>query len=82
MAAVEFIKNFAVINGLPQPAAPRGRAKLPPVYLPAFQNRTYVHKQYCTAAGGTAMSYMAFCKLWQGRTQPLKKGGYMDRQEP
>ena len=32
---VKFIKNYAVINGLPQPAAERGRGHVPPIYLSA-----------------------------------------------
>ena len=32
-AAVQFIVNYAVINGLPQPALPSGTDNTPPVYL-------------------------------------------------
>ena len=41
--AVHFIRNYAVINGIPQPAARSGRAQNPPIYLPASQNYTIVH---------------------------------------
>ena len=44
--AAIFIKNFAEINGIPQPAARSGRAKNPPVYLPASLNYKTVHLKY------------------------------------
>ena len=41
--AVRFIHNFALVHGLPQPAAPRGRADTAPTYLPASENFHSVH---------------------------------------
>ena len=42
--AITFIKNYSTVFGLPQPAAPRGRANQAPTYLPAHQNHKIVHK--------------------------------------
>ena len=43
---VQFIKNYAVINGLPQPAAQRGRGQTAPTYLPASEGYNTVHSKY------------------------------------
>ena len=44
--AVRFIHNSALVDGLPQPAAPRGRADTAPTYLPASENFRSVHAKY------------------------------------
>jgi len=44
---VQFIKNYAEVHGLPQPSARRGRADMPPTYLPASQNFKIVHALLC-----------------------------------
>ena len=49
--AVRFIHNFALVHGLPQPAAPRGRADTAPTYLPASENFRSVHAKYVEACG-------------------------------
>ena len=38
---VQFLNSYACTHGLPQPAAPRGRAAAPPVYLPASHKNGY-----------------------------------------
>ena len=48
-AVVHFIQMYAEVHGLPQPAAPRGMAEVPPTYLPASQNFKTVHSQYVRA---------------------------------
>ncbi|KAK3105662.1 hypothetical protein FSP39_002952 [Pinctada imbricata] len=48
---VLYIKNHADENGLPMPAAPRGRNEIPPIYLPSYETKTSVHKQYVISCG-------------------------------
>ena len=65
--AVEFIKNYANVFGLPQPAAPHGRANQAPTYLPASQNHKLVHGKYqnaCMQEGKTFMQYRTFLNTW------------------
>ena len=46
-----FIRNYAFINGLPQPAAPRGHNKQAPTYLPCVTTKKQVHAEYSKAGG-------------------------------
>ena len=65
--AVEFIKNYASVFGLPQPAAPRGRANQAPTYLPTSQNHKIVHGKYqeaCLQEGQPFMQYRTFLNTW------------------
>lgn len=39
LSVLSFIYQYAKVNGLPQPAPPRGRAGQPLLYLPASQNK-------------------------------------------
>jgi len=43
---VDFLVRYADVNGLPQPAAPRGRDNEPPIYLPASLTKYAIHKEY------------------------------------
>ena len=66
---VQFLKNYAQINGLPQPSARRGRADAPPVYLPASQNYKIVHGSYVKASmecdpTQRVMQYRSFVDVW------------------
>ena len=66
---VQFIKNFAEIHGLPQPSARRGRADVPPVYLPASHNYKTVHDIYVKSvmekdASQRVMQYRSFIDVW------------------
>ena len=65
--AVGFIKNYALVFGLPQPAASRGRANAAPTYLPANQNHTIVHQKYreaCCEKHEKYMEYRSFLDTW------------------
>ena len=57
-----FIRNYAIVNGLPQPAAPRGHNKQAPTYLPCVTTKKQVHAEYSKAGGKVA--YSTFAKLW------------------
>ena len=72
--AVRFIKNFAGVHGLPQPAARRSRPDDPPVYLPAHQNYKLVHAKYFDEMTGKqdCLGYHAFCKLWRRECTAIK----------
>ena len=65
--AVEFVKNYAHVFGLPQPAAPRGRANQAPTYLPASQNHKIIHAKYpsaCMQDEKSFMQYRSFLDVW------------------
>jgi hypothetical protein len=70
---VQFISNHAEVHGLPQPAARRGRADTPPIYLtkylPASQNFKIVHQCYVKASmqqdpSRRLMEYRSFVDVW------------------
>ena len=68
--AVHFIRNYAEVFGIPQPAARSGRAVNPPIYLPASQNYTIVHSKYveaCLAKDSHIryLKYKSFISVWQ-----------------
>ena len=67
---VYFIRNYAEVYGIPQPAARSGRAKNPPIYLPASQNYTIVHSKYVEACQeidphGRFLKYKSFVNVWK-----------------
>ena len=63
---VMFLKNHADENGLPMPAAPRGRNEIPPVYLPAYETKASIHKQYVTScAESSHVGLTLFKNIWQ-----------------
>lgn len=63
--AVKFIRNFAEVNGLPQPAAPRGHNTAAPTYLPCFVTKKMLHAEYMKSGG--AMSYSTFTRIWKSK---------------
>ena len=64
---IEFVKNYALVFGLPQPAALRGRANQAPTYLHADQNHKIVHQKYrqaCSEKNEPYMQYRSFFDTW------------------
>lgn len=63
----QFITNYATVNGLPMPAAPRGRAHSAPTYLPASDTYVSVHADYCKAQqeGEPTVSISTFKRIWK-----------------
>ena len=55
-----FIRNYATIHGLPQPAAPRGHNKPAPTYLPCVTTKKAVHAKYTEAGRHSCLLY-----VWQ-----------------
>ena len=55
-----FIKNYALVHGLPQPAAPGGRAKKAPSYLPTIENYKIVHAKYKQACETNHNPFMQY----------------------
>ena len=50
--------------GLPQPAAERGRAEDPPVYLPASENKKSAYNIYTkTVTQYSPVHYRSFCHI-------------------
>ena len=65
---VQFLRSFADENGLPQPAAPRGRPDIPPIYLPSSMTKKSVHKSYVESVsedGGRLVKIGAFSEIWK-----------------
>ncbi len=53
--------------GLPQPAPLKGRDDIPPIYLPSFKHKKFIHEQYVQAAvAGTirASKITLFLSIW------------------
>ena len=68
LKVLTFIHHYARINGLPQPAPPRGRAGQPLVYLPASQNKKIVYKDYecsCALMSEKPVGYRSFRNIWR-----------------
>ena len=67
---VQFLNSYACTHGLPQPAAPRGRAAAPAVYLPASHKKTDMHKLCVSALQKCepphTLGYTSFRKIWKG----------------
>ncbi|XP_052778849.1 uncharacterized protein LOC128216328 [Mya arenaria] len=64
---ISFLKNVAIDEGLPMPAAPRGRAKDAPVFLHSSTTKMKMHKLYeksCIEAATKCIKYRTFCRLW------------------
>ena len=66
---VQFISNYGDEHGLPQPAAPRGRDDVPPVYLSSEMTKKRLHDLYvnsCTTDGHASryVKYSTFCNIW------------------
>ncbi|KAK3106530.1 hypothetical protein FSP39_022025 [Pinctada imbricata] len=63
---VLYIKNHADENGLSMPTAPRGRNEIPPIYLPSYETKTSVHKQYVTSCCESRhVGLTLFKNIWQ-----------------
>ena len=65
--AVQYLINYAAEEGLPQPAAPRGRAETAPIYLPSKNTKLSIHQGYvsaCTEAGKPYVGLTTFKDLW------------------
>ena len=61
--------NLLEVHGLPQPSARRGRADIPPIYLPALHNYKMVHGIYMKSAmekdpSQRMMQYRSFVDVW------------------
>ena len=68
LSVLSFIHQCAKVNGLPQPAPPKGRAGQPLVYLPACQNKKIVYAEYeraCTSTNDTPVGYRSFRNIWR-----------------
>ena len=67
LSVLTFIQH-AKVNGLPQPAPPKGRAGQPLLYLPASQNKKRVYGEYehaCTSTNETPVGYRSFRNIWR-----------------
>ena len=70
---VQFIYSYANMYGLPQPAAERGRAEDPPVYLPASKNKKSAYNIYTkTVTQYSPVHYRTFCHIWRRQAVHIK----------
>ena len=64
---VKFIKKYSEDNGLPMPAAPRGRKDIPPVFLPAYETKVHIHSIYkdsCITSDKRPVGLTLFKNIW------------------
>ena len=72
---VQFIINYADEYGLPQPAAPRGRDNIAPIYIPAGTTKAMVHSSYresCEESIQRAIKKSAFYNIWNSVLAHIK----------
>ena len=64
---VLFIKRYSEDNGLPMPAAPRGRDTEPPTFLPCSTSKRDIHDMYaeaCQEVSIRAVKLSSFYSIW------------------
>lgn len=72
---VQFIVSYSEENGIPQPAAPRGRDDIAPIYLPASDTKKNIHKLYisgCEASNARFVKYSSFLSIWKSCVGHIK----------
>ena len=72
---VKFIKKFGEDNGLPMPAAPRGRNDIPPIFLPAYETKVHIHSVYkesCIASEKRPVGLTLFKNIWSHTLSHIK----------
>ena len=65
---VTFLQTYAEEQGMPQPAAPRGRADIPPIFLHLSLTKAVVHKTYIsslTDQDTRVVKLSAFKNIWK-----------------
>ncbi|XP_056003731.1 uncharacterized protein LOC125678765 [Ostrea edulis] len=63
----EFINRYSEDNGLPMPAAPRGRDSEPPIFLPCSTPKNEIHQLYveaCHEVQIRAVKLSSFYSIW------------------
>ena len=66
---VDFLVNYSDQFGLPQPAAPRGRDGIAPVFLPASLSKDKLHKEYLQACQANSIRPLRITSFKQTWTQ-------------
>lgn len=72
---VEWLMWYSDINGLPMPAAPRGKDDDAPVLLPSSLTKKDLHKEYlqaCLEAGTRQLSLTSFKNIWTNVVPHIK----------
>ncbi|XP_053392666.1 uncharacterized protein LOC123542687 [Mercenaria mercenaria] len=73
--AVQYILSYANEEGLPQPAAPRGREDEAPIYLPSSDTKQSVHSEYvkrCMEAEKRYVGLTTFKDIWKNCLPHIK----------
>ncbi|XP_060576229.1 uncharacterized protein LOC132733584 [Ruditapes philippinarum] len=73
--AVKYILSYANEEGLPQPAALRGRDDEAPIYLPSSDTKHSVHSDYvtrCTEVGKRYVGLSTFKDIWNNCVPHIK----------
>jgi len=79
--AVHFLINYAVEEGLPQPAPLRGRPGLAPIYLPVNKTKRGIHGDYvacCKPLGEKFVGLSTFKDIWSRCVPHIKIKGPKD----
>ena len=72
---LNFILGYADEQGLPQPAAPRGRDDEPPIFLPCNSSKKEIHGMYkyaCEKENIRKVEYHTFINIWNSCTAHIK----------
>lgn len=68
LRVVNFLQSYADDQGLPQPAAPRGRDGIAPIYLHSSNTKRAIHSIYESSLqeqNVRRVKLSAFCQIWQ-----------------
>ena len=68
---IHFLQHYSSCYGIPQPAAPRGRGKAAPVYLPVYCTKKKIHKLYTETDGAVQLSLTSFQDIWRQRASEI-----------
>lgn len=73
---VKFLRNYASVYGLPQPAALRGRPNAPPIFLPASVRKNKIFEEFTKSllesGDGRTISYSSFHRIWKHHTPEIQ----------
>ena len=67
----QFITSYASRWGMPQPAAPRGRAKAAPTYLPATTTKKSVYGEYLDTESPEHVGFSKFKSVWKSHNADI-----------
>lgn len=69
---VQFLCHFASCNGIPQPAAARGRCQQAPIFLPAHYTKKKIYKLYQEMEGTSPVGLSTFKVIWRRHANDIQ----------